>query len=89
MLPYTCKVALLLTAAIIAADRSGLVDAIPTKPDDLPSANRVIDELSHAPHFQNDAQQHNTQYDHEAFLGEDEAKSFDELAPEESQRRLG
>ncbi|XP_039963712.1 calumenin-B [Bactrocera tryoni] len=32
---------------------------------------------------------HNKQYDHEAFLGEDEAKSFDQLAPEESKRRLG
>lgn len=62
-----------------------VVVAIP-KPDDVPH-NRVMDELSHKPHFQNDA--HNTQYDHEAFLGEDEAKSFDELAPEESQRRLG
>lgn len=60
--------------------------AIP-KPDDAAHASRVIDELSAAKHFQNDA--HNTQYDHEAFLGEDEAKSFDDLAPEESQRRLG
>ncbi|XP_039294645.1 calumenin isoform X1 [Nilaparvata lugens] len=31
---------------------------------------------------------HNAQYDHEAFLGE-EAKTFDQLTPEESQRRLG
>ena len=28
-------------------------------------------------------------YDHEAFLGEDQAAEFDELSPEESQRRLG
>lgn len=27
-------------------------------------------------------------YDHEAFLGADEAKTFDQLAPEESRRRL-
>lgn len=27
-------------------------------------------------------------YDHEAFLGHDEAKTFDQLAPEESRRRL-
>ena len=28
-------------------------------------------------------------YDHEAFLGEEQAHEFDELTPEESQRRLG
>lgn len=28
-------------------------------------------------------------YDHEAFLGHDQAAEFDELSPEESQRRLG
>lgn len=31
---------------------------------------------------------HNPEYDHEAFLGED-AKSFNQLSPEESTRRLG
>ncbi|XP_073426932.1 reticulocalbin-1-like isoform X2 [Dendrobates tinctorius] len=29
------------------------------------------------------------QYDHEAFLGKEEAKTFDQLTPEESQERLG
>jgi len=49
--------------------------------------SRVYDgELSHKEHFQNE--QHNAQYDHEAFLGE-EAKTFDQLSPEESKRRLG
>ena len=28
-------------------------------------------------------------YDHEAFLGEEQAHEFDDLTPEESQRRLG
>lgn len=28
------------------------------------------------------------QYDHEAFLGKDEAKTFDQLTPEESRDRL-
>lgn len=28
------------------------------------------------------------QYDHEAFLGKDEAKTFDQLTPEESKDRL-
>lgn len=57
--------------------------AIP-KPDE--KKERVIDrELSDKEHFQNE--HHNTQYDHEAFLGE-EAKTFDQLPPEESRRRL-
>lgn len=60
-----------------------VVSAIP-KPDE----KRVLDnDLSHAQHFQND--EHNPQYDHEAFLGEDQAKTFDQLPPEESRRRLG
>lgn len=29
------------------------------------------------------------QYDHEAFLGKDEAKTFDQLTPDESKDRLG
>jgi hypothetical protein len=33
--------------------------------------------------------EHNTEYDHEAFLGVDEAKKFDKLSPEESRKRLG
>lgn len=43
--------------------------------------------LSDAKHY--DGEEHNAQYDHEAFLGKDEAKTFDQLSPEESQRRLG
>ncbi|XP_049291706.1 calumenin-B [Anopheles funestus] len=59
------------------------VSAIP-KPDE----KRVLDHdpLSHAQHYQND--EHNKQYDHEAFLGED-AKTFDQLEADESRRRLG
>lgn len=34
-------------------------------------------------------EEHSKQYDHEQFLGEDQAKTFDQLAPEESRRRLG
>lgn len=33
--------------------------------------------------------EHSKQYDHEQFLGEDQAKTFDQLPPEESRRRLG
>lgn len=32
---------------------------------------------------------HGFQYDHEAFLGKEEAKTFDQLSPEESKDRLG
>lgn len=61
-----------------------VVVAVP-KPEE--NKDRVYDrELSEQEHFQNE--HHNTQYDHEAFLGE-EAKTFDTLPPEESRRRLG
>lgn len=43
-------------------------------------------ELSDKEHYGNE--DHNLEYDHEAFLGE-EAKTFDQLPPEESIRRLG
>lgn len=60
-----------------------LVSAIPKEE----KIDRVYDrDLSGKEHFDNDI--HNTEYDHEAFLGE-EAKSFDNLSPEESKRRLG
>ncbi|GFY57945.1 calumenin-B [Trichonephila inaurata madagascariensis] len=50
---------------------------------------RVVDKpLSVEKHYdENEA--HNAQYDHEAFLGEEEARKFDELSPEESKERLG
>ncbi|XP_054480992.1 calumenin-A [Anoplopoma fimbria] len=49
--------------------------------------SRVHDEepLSHLEHNDNK----NYDYDHEAFLGEDQAKAFDQLPAEESRRRLG
>ncbi|XP_057332859.1 calumenin [Microplitis mediator] len=61
-----------------------IVAGVP-KPDDVNS--RVFDkELSDQEHFIKS--HHNPAYDHEAFLGED-AKTFDQLSPEESSRRLG
>ncbi|XP_014356875.2 calumenin-B [Papilio machaon] len=48
---------------------------------------RLMDHLSDQEHFRNE--HHNKQFDHDAFLGEDQAKSFDQLPPEESKRRLG
>ncbi|GLH05521.1 Supercoiling factor [Gryllus bimaculatus] len=60
--------------------------AIP-KPEEKEKKDRVlVNELSDKEHYQNS--EHNVQYDHEAFLGDD-AKTFDQLTPEESRRRLG
>ncbi|RWS30199.1 calumenin-like protein [Leptotrombidium deliense] len=49
--------------------------------------SRVYDQsLSDEEHFK-DAE-HNVEYDHEAFLGKEEARTFDQLSPEESKKRL-
>ena len=45
----------------------------------------VFQLLSEKKHY--DGDEHNPDYDHDAFLGE-EAKTFDQLSPEESQERL-
>lgn len=63
-----------------------VVTAVP-KPDEVPIHTPLEQDSLHAGHFANG--QHNAQYDHEQFLGEDEAKTFDQLPPEESKRRLG
>lgn len=48
--------------------------------------SRVHDQpLSHLEHDDDN----NYDYDHEAFLGEEEAKTFEQLPPDESKRRLG
>lgn len=39
--------------------------------------------------FLSDENPGSKEYDHEAFLGEDMADEFDDLVPEESQKRLG
>lgn len=52
-----------------------------------PEETKRMHHFSDAEHFNNE--HHNKQYDHDAFLGEDQAKTFDQLSPEESKRRLG
>lgn len=69
---------------VICLVLSTYATAIP-KPDEPPHHN--IDHLAHASHLQEET--HDAKYDHEQFLGEDQAKTFDQLAPEESRRRLG
>lgn len=59
--------------------------AIP-KPDEA-TQHHNLDHLAHTNHLQNPT--HDNKYDHEQFLGEDQAKTFDQLPPEESRRRLG
>ncbi|KRT81335.1 HLH domain-containing protein [Oryctes borbonicus] len=72
---YMLLISLLITTSVLAVP----------KPDD--KKDRTIDrELSSQEHYQDE--EHNLQYDHEAFLGED-SKAFDQLPPEESRRRLG
>nr|XP_023014709.1 calumenin isoform X1 [Leptinotarsa decemlineata] len=63
---------------------TGVVLALPKEET---HSERVYNrDLSDKEHFENE--HHNPEYDHEAFLGE-EAKTFDQLPPEESKRRLG
>lgn len=76
------RVGLYLTLVSIIAIT--LATAIP-KPSD--EKRQLHDDLSKIKHY--DDEHHNIQYDHEAFLGEDESKTFDRLPPEESRRRLG
>ena len=57
--------------------------AVPTHRSD--SREFKQDDLSHAKHYEDG--EHDTEYDHEAFLGE-ESKKFDDLPPEEAKERL-
>ncbi|KAI5097005.1 reticulocalbin-3 precursor [Silurus meridionalis] len=52
-----------------------------------PQEKRVHHTRDLSDHAHDDTQSY--QYDHEAFLGKEEAKTFDQLTPEESKARLG
>jgi hypothetical protein len=45
-------------------------------------------DLSDEIHFDPETSEHNAEYDHEAFLGQEEAEEFKNLSPEETRRRL-
>uniref|UniRef100_A0A0A9WL96 Reticulocalbin-3 n=1 Tax=Lygus hesperus TaxID=30085 RepID=A0A0A9WL96_LYGHE len=62
-----------------------LVFQVKASPKDLKNDLKSKD-LDEKDHYKEGA--HNAEYDHEAFLGE-EAKSFQDLPPEESKKRLG
>lgn len=48
---------------------------------------RNLSEEEHYPG--NGHEEHNQQFDHEAFLGKEQAERFDQLPPAEARRRLG
>lgn len=73
----------MLTSLFIAFAISTAFAGVPTPEE----SKRLMDHFSDAEHFKNE--HHNKQFDHDAFLGEDQAKTFDQLSPEESKRRLG
>lgn len=78
---------LLLLLLLVLLPRRGAQGKPP--PDASPHGQARVHQaapLSEAPH---DDAHGNFQYDHEAFLGRDVAKEFDQLSPEESQARLG
>lgn len=60
---------------------AGLSVAVPAQ------EKRIHHKLDLSDHAHDDA--HGFQFDHEAFLGKEESKTFDQLSPEESKDRLG
>ncbi|XP_046863839.1 calumenin-like isoform X2 [Xenia sp. Carnegie-2017] len=67
-----------------------LAFAIP-RPNKSETKKRVYEHqpLSDEEHFKGKGHEHNVDYDHEAFLGNEQKATFDQLSPEESVRRLG
>ncbi|XP_038068256.1 calumenin-B-like isoform X2 [Patiria miniata] len=62
--------------------------AKPAEKQDENQSKRVKEvKLSDEEHFE--GKEHNVDYDHDAFLGEEEAKTFQNLSPDESRKRLG
>lgn len=56
----------------------------------VPTDKRRPKDLSDEKHYVGDVNKdHNADYDHDAFLGSEEAQTFDQLPPGEAKRRLG
>lgn len=70
-------------AAVVLAILAVSVSSVPT------DRKRGPKDLSDETHFAGDKRDHNSDYDHEAFLGDNEAQTFDQLPPAEAKRRLG
>lgn len=73
------------TAVVVFAFLAVSVSSVPTEKH----RPKVPKDLSDETHYEGDRRAHNSDYDHEAFLGEEEAQTFDQLAPAEAKRRLG
>ena len=61
----------------------GTVVLATPKPRDRVIKDPDLSDLEHG-----DDGDHNKEYDHEAFLGKEEAQKYDELTPEQSKERL-
>jgi len=48
---------------------------------------KYLQPLSDEIHFRDD--EHNSDYDHEAFLGKDQVKEFEHMEPDDSKEQLG
>ncbi|XP_065911417.1 calumenin-like [Dysidea avara] len=74
---------------VLAAVLLGYCLAVPT---DQHTSSKDMEQkqpdLSNQQHYSPE-REHNPQYDHEAFLGEEQAHEFTKLTPAESKRRLG
>lgn len=73
---------------LVALAITVLVAVASSVPTDRKKARGPKD-LSDETHYVGDQRNHNFDYDHEAFLGEEEAQTFDQLSPAEAKRRLG
>lgn len=70
----------LLSSVVFLGSLAAVVFAVPAQ------EKRVHHQADLSDHAHDDA--HGYKYDHEAFLGKEEAKTFDQLTPEESKDRL-
>lgn len=74
-----------LSTVLVFAFLAVLVSSVPTEKH----RPKVPKDLSDESHYEGDGGVHNSDYDHEAFLGEEAAQTFDQLSPAEAKRRLG
>ena len=75
-----------LTLSAVLLLNSSLGLAVPSK-ESLPHHNAHDHMADSFAHYDRN-EDHNKMYDHQAFLGESEARAFDQLSPEESKKRL-
>lgn len=74
------------TSLIVCMYLALLIAVTLAKPADKGRVKEEV-KLSDEEHFEGN--EHNPEYDHDAFLGHEDAKTFDNLSPEESRERLG